>query len=88
LRVLPEMLLTIAQVAVRLCVNRETVYRLVARGELAAARVGTVLRIAPRDLAIYLARMRVTSKGRSQLDSVVRRAETDREREPYPSRRV
>jgi len=47
---LPEMLLSVAQVAERLGVNRATAYGLIARGELPAARVGTVLRILPTDL--------------------------------------
>ena len=54
LRVLPELLLTVAQGAMQLGVNRETVYRLIKRGDLRAARVGSVLRISPADLAAYL----------------------------------
>ena len=54
LRVLPELLLTVAQGAMQLGVNRETVYRLIKRGDLPAARVGSVLRISPADLAAYL----------------------------------
>jgi excisionase family DNA binding protein len=53
-RVLPELLLSPAQVAAQLSVNRETVYRLIARGELPAARVGALLRVTPTDLAAYL----------------------------------
>ncbi len=54
LRVLPELLLTVAQGAMQLGVNRETVYRLIKRGDLPAARVGSVLRISPADLAAFL----------------------------------
>lgn len=49
-------LLNPGEVAVRLGVNRETVYRLIARGELSAARVGSSLRINERDLAVCLRR--------------------------------
>ncbi|HKC58710.1 MAG TPA: helix-turn-helix domain-containing protein [Myxococcales bacterium] len=49
-------LLTPAQVAERLGVCRETVYRLVALGELPATRVGSVLRIASADLDAYIRR--------------------------------
>jgi putative molybdopterin biosynthesis protein len=56
--VLPELLLSPAQAAAQLGVNRETVYRLIARGELTAARVGSVLRVSPTDLAEYLKRSR------------------------------
>ena len=43
------------QAAALLAVNRETIYRLCARGELPHVRIGSVLRI---DLAPYLAKRR------------------------------
>jgi excisionase family DNA binding protein len=47
-------LLTPAEVATKLGVCRETVYRLIARNELPAVRVGSLLRIAPDQLAACL----------------------------------
>ena len=47
-------LLTPAQVAAQLGLCRETVYRLIAQGELVAARVGSALRVSASDLAAYL----------------------------------
>ncbi|MFL5406185.1 MAG: helix-turn-helix domain-containing protein [Myxococcales bacterium] len=41
------------QAAARLSVNRETIYRLCARGELPHVRIGAVLRV---DLGAYVAR--------------------------------
>ena len=45
------------EAAALLCVNRETIYRLCARGELPHVRVGSVLRV---DLAGYLAGRRLS----------------------------
>jgi len=44
------------QVAEQLGVCRETIYRLIDRGELAAARVGSALRVSSYDLEAYLRR--------------------------------
>jgi putative molybdopterin biosynthesis protein len=43
-------------VAAVLGVCRDTIYRLIARGDLAATRVGSLLRIAEPDLDTYLRR--------------------------------
>jgi excisionase family DNA binding protein len=51
-----EQLLTPAEVARRLDVNRETVYRLCARGGLKHVRVGSAIRVRPEDLERYLGR--------------------------------
>lgn len=56
LRAVPDVLLTPRDVAARLGVCRDTVYRLVKCGELLAVRVGALVRIAPADLAAFLAR--------------------------------
>jgi excisionase family DNA binding protein len=50
-----DRLLTVRQVARRLGVSAATVYTLVARGELAHVRVSNAIRVAPTDLAAYLA---------------------------------
>jgi len=47
------------EVAAVLGVCRETIYRLIARSELAAIRVGSLLRIAELDVDTYLGRGRV-----------------------------
>jgi excisionase family DNA binding protein len=47
-------LLTPADVARLASVSRETIYREIERGELAALRVGRQLRIDPADFAHYL----------------------------------
>ena len=52
----PRRFLSPRQVAEHLGVCRETIYRLLARGELAATRVGSALRIASDDLEAYLRR--------------------------------
>lgn len=51
---MPAVLLTPRDVAVRLGVCRDTVYRLAERGELRVIRVGASIRIAPGDLDIFL----------------------------------
>jgi len=51
-------LLAVREVAARLGVCTATVYKLVERGELAHVRVSNAIRIAPADLAAYLARLR------------------------------
>ena len=51
-------LLTPVEVAERLGVCRDTVYRLCDRGELLHVRVGNAIRIAPAALAAYLAGQR------------------------------
>jgi excisionase family DNA binding protein len=59
LRIVParsENLLTVGEVAERLGICRETIYRLTQRGELACARIGSAVRILPGDLAGYLVR--------------------------------
>jgi excisionase family DNA binding protein len=58
LSLLPADHLTPAEVAARLQVCRATVYKLIARGELAHVRVGLSVRIAPADLDAYLAARR------------------------------
>jgi len=47
-------LLRPADVADLLNVSRKTAYRLIARGDLPAIRIGTTLRVRPADLATYL----------------------------------
>lgn len=49
-------LLNPREVAALLVVNRETVYRLIARGDLRASRVGSALRVSERDVHAYLRR--------------------------------
>ncbi len=51
-------LLTVREVAERLCVCTASVYRLCARGELAHHRIGSAIRVAPVDLARLLAEPR------------------------------
>jgi len=51
----PAVLLSPREAAARLGVNRETIYRLCARGELRHVRVGSALRV---DLGTYLAQLR------------------------------
>jgi excisionase family DNA binding protein len=51
-----EPLLTAAQVAERLGVNRETVYRLRKRGDLPFVRVGAALRLRPETLKAFVRR--------------------------------
>jgi excisionase family DNA binding protein len=50
--------LTPSDIAARLQVCRATVYKLCTRGELCCVRVGLSIRIAPGDLATFLARHR------------------------------
>jgi excisionase family DNA binding protein len=52
--VTPPKLLTVQQVANSLDVSRMTVYRLINNKELAAFRVGSVIRIHPGDFAAYM----------------------------------
>lgn len=49
-------LLTIPQVAARLKVSRNTVYRLISAGELPVVEVGSVSRVAEADLQKYIER--------------------------------
>jgi excisionase family DNA binding protein len=51
-----EPLLTPAEVAKRLNVNRETVYRMRKRGELPFVRVGAAIRVRPEALEAFLQR--------------------------------
>lgn len=53
---IPAEVLTIPQVAERLKVSRNTVYRLISAGELPAVTVGSVQRIAEADLQKYIER--------------------------------
>lgn len=53
---IPAEVLTIPQVADRLKVSRNTVYRLISAGELPAVTVGSVQRIAEADLQKYIER--------------------------------
>ncbi|MHB8420598.1 MAG: helix-turn-helix domain-containing protein [Myxococcales bacterium] len=55
-------LLTVREVAARLHVSTATVYALADRGKLAHVRVSNAIRVAPEDLAAYVAAHR---KGRS-----------------------
>lgn len=52
-------LLTLSEVADRLNVSVATVRRLVARGDLAAVRVGFVIRVPEADLLAFLVERRV-----------------------------
>lgn len=54
-----DRLLTVREVAARLCVSTATVYKLVNGGELAHTRVANSIRLAPADLEAYLADRRV-----------------------------
>ncbi|MGZ5261406.1 MAG: helix-turn-helix domain-containing protein [Burkholderiales bacterium] len=51
----PARLLTVREVAQLLAVSAPIVYRLCERGQLAHARVSNAIRIAPADLADYIA---------------------------------
>lgn len=51
-----DALLKIPQVAERLNVSRNTVYRLIADGELPVVTVGATSRVDPKDLDAYIAR--------------------------------
>ncbi|MGH3222559.1 MAG: helix-turn-helix domain-containing protein [Streptosporangiaceae bacterium] len=51
-------LLTVPQVADLLSVSSKTVRRLISSGELKSVRIGTAVRIAPEDLAAYIAALR------------------------------
>ena len=53
-----EPLLTVTQCCELLQVSRQTVYRLINRGELVATRVGHHPRFAPADVRAFLARHR------------------------------
>lgn len=53
---IPAEVLTIPQVAERLKVSRNTVYRLISAGEIPAVTVGSVQRIAESDLQKYIER--------------------------------
>jgi len=55
---LPEHLLTVREVAEHLGVCAATVYKLCATGELLHLRISNAVRIAPADLAEYIARRR------------------------------
>ena len=55
-------LLTVRQVAERLGVSTFTVYGLCERGELAHVRISNSIRIAPADLAAYVARQRPSAR--------------------------
>ena len=48
-------LLTVREAAERLAVSTATVYALCDRGELPHVRIGNAIRIAPADLAAYVA---------------------------------
>ena len=57
-RVLAHAYLGPREVAARLDVCTATVYALIEEGELPAARVGSLLRVATTDLVVYLERQR------------------------------
>jgi excisionase family DNA binding protein len=54
----PPQLFSIGAVAVRLDVSRDTVRRLIARGDLAAIRIGGVVRVSADDLESFVERQR------------------------------
>ncbi len=54
---------TIKQVCERLMISRETVNRLIRRGELRAIKIGFLVRIGESDLADYLARQANVQQG-------------------------
>lgn len=51
-------MLTVQDIAERLGVHENTIYKRIRLGELPASKVGRVHRIDPRDLVSYLARNR------------------------------
>jgi len=51
-------LLRVPQVAERLGVSPKTVWRLVAAGEIESVKIGRARRIAPEDIAAYVAGLR------------------------------
>jgi excisionase family DNA binding protein len=53
-----DRLLTVREAAERLAVSTATVYGLCDRGELPHVRISNAIRIAPADLAAFLARSR------------------------------
>jgi len=56
-----DTLLTVNGLAEHLAVSRETVYRLVRRGDIRPVRVGERLRFLPRDVDAYLEARRVAT---------------------------
>ena len=59
----PDRLLSVKQVAERLSVTTATVYGLCAAGRLPHVRILNVIRIAPSDLAAFIASCRVGNPG-------------------------
>jgi putative molybdopterin biosynthesis protein len=59
----PGSLLTMRDVGKRLRLCERSVYGLIRRGELPAVRIGGSVRIDPADLADFIARSRVVTKG-------------------------
>jgi excisionase family DNA binding protein len=55
---LGERFLSVAEVAVKLGVSQKTIRRKISSGELHAQRVGRLLRIRARDLAVYFSKAR------------------------------
>ncbi len=55
---LPELLLTVHEVAQRLRVSSATVYKLCTAGDLAHIRISNAIRVAPTDIAEFIARRR------------------------------
>ena len=54
-------LLTVSEVAVDLAIHPKTVRRLVARGELAAVKIGAAVRVHPADVDAFVDEHRVQS---------------------------
>ena len=53
-----EPLLRPPEVARHLGISRAKAYQLIAAGDIASVRIGRVVRVAPADLSVYVARQR------------------------------
>jgi len=69
LRTSDRMLLTVAEAAERLGIERSTMYVLIADGQIDTVRVGRLRRIEPEALRAYISRMRTTPTGTPRPES-------------------